>query len=335
MKHVIVLWALFVLLGLSCNNIIEIVPVGTPLPTEIQDPNGSSDEIAENPQAAPTATFTPVPTPTPTPTPTVTPYFLSFFSQTTPCENRCLAGCQAEGTPAEQCQQQCWQVCPNDPPRHGLIIAFLLPVLMLGIPWIIAESFVVKVVQPKSIDLSEVLVKAQDGLFIYAVVSMTARRTVSLAAAQMTWGRVREFVEKSVEQELLHQAISYPTLEDLEKNIKDIANSFMNLPVIEELSQDFGVEVMRFNIETRFPQETMDALNRKAEASADGTAYLAYAAAAHLDPDSKESRELYRVYQETKGRVDAARNLGGGLSNLASSFHPRHEPEESNDDTDF
>ena len=76
----------------------------------------------------------------------------------------------------------------------------------------------------------------------------------------------------------------------------------------------------------------MDAINRKAEASAGGTAYLAFAAAAHLDPDSPESRQLYTVYQETTGRVDAARNLGGGLTNIAEVFNPRNEQRGSDDD---
>jgi hypothetical protein len=92
---------------------------------------------------------------------------------------------------------------------------------------------------------------------------------------------------------------------------------------VRELSLDFGVEVMRFNVETRYPQETMDALNRKAEASAGGTAYLAYAAAAHLDPDTPECRDLYKIYQETSGQVDAARNLGGGITSLANLLGQR------------
>jgi hypothetical protein len=130
-------------------------------------------------------------------------------------------------------------------------------------------------------------------------------------------------VEKPLEQELIHEALQYPTLEELELNLKNISEQFMTLPIVrEELWEDFGVEVMRFNIEARYPQETMDALNRKAEASAGGTAYLAYAAAAHLDPDSPECRELFRVYQETSGRVDAARNLGGGITALAEVFNP-------------
>ena len=74
----------------------------------------------------------------------------------------------------------------------------------------------------------------------------------------------------------------------------------------------------------------MDALQRKAEASAGGTAYLAYAAAAHLDPDRPESRELYRIYQETTSQVDAARNLGGGITNLANLL--THRAEENNRD---
>jgi hypothetical protein len=148
----------------------------------------------------------------------------------------------------------------------------------------------------------------------------------------MSWPRVREFVEKSLEQELLHDALNFPTLEDLERNLKNIAESFKALPIVEELYNDFGVEVMWFNIETRYPPETMDALNRRAEAAAGGTAYLAYAAAARLDPDSQESRELYRVYQETKGQVDAARNLGGGFTSIANLLRQRKRQEEGPDD---
>jgi hypothetical protein len=213
-----------------------------------------------------------------------------------------------------------------------LIIAVLLPALALGIPWLVAEIFTVRYVQPRSIDLSQVLIKAQDGMFVQAAVSLTARRSLSLASTRMSWPRVREFVEKSLEQELLHDALNFPTLEDLERNLKNIAESFKALPIVEELYNDFGVEVMWFNIETRYPPETMDALNRRAEAAAGGTAYLAYAAAARLDPDSQESRELYRVYQETKGQVDAARNLGGGFTSIANLLRQRKRQEEGPDE---
>jgi hypothetical protein len=221
---------------------------------------------------------------------------------------------------------------PPPTPRHGLWIALIIPALVLGIPWLISELNMVRYVQPKGLDLSTVRIKAKDGLFMNATISLTARRTLSMASTRMTWGRVQEFVEKSLEQELIHEAIKYNSLEELEENIKGIAEGFSQLPVVQELSHDFGVNVMRFNVEIGYPQETMDALNRKAEASADGTAYLAYAAAAHLDPDSLESRELYRVYQETRGQVDAARNLGGGLTSIASMFGQRQKSNGESDD---
>jgi len=187
-------------------------------------------------------------------------------------------------------------------------------------------------VQPRGVDLSKVLIKAQDGLFIEAAVSMTARRTLGLASTRMSWPRVRNLVEKPIEQELIHQALQFNALEDLERNLKAISESFCELPIVHELSRDFGVEVLRFNIEIRYPPETVDALKRKADASAGGSAYLAYAAAAHLDPDAPESRHLYQIFQETSSQVDAARNLGGGISSLVSrlgrSPERREPPEE-------
>jgi hypothetical protein len=209
------------------------------------------------------------------------------------------------------------------PLRHGLTYALLLPVLIIGVPWVLLELLIIRYVQPRGIDLTEVRIKAQDGLFIQTVVSMTARRSLTLASTRMTWGRVQDLVEKTIEQELLHEAIQFPTLDDLERGLKEITERFLDLPIVRELSLDFGVEVMRFNVETRYPQETMDALNRKAEASAGGTAYLAYAAAAHLDPDTPECRDLYKIYQETSGQVDAARNLGGGITSLANLLGQR------------
>lgn len=210
-------------------------------------------------------------------------------------------------------------------PRHGLIIAFLLPLLFCGIPGILLEIFIIRYVQPRGIDLSTVRIKAQDGLFIEVALSMTARRTLRLASTRMTWPRVRNFVEKSLEQELIHEALYYATLDELERNLKLITDKFLELPVVQELSRDFGVKVLRFNAETRYPTETMDALNRRADASAAGTAYLAFAAAARLDPDSDECRQLYTVFQETMGRVDAARNLGGGITGLAELLAEKSE----------
>jgi hypothetical protein len=106
------------------------------------------------------------------------------------------------------------------------------------------------------------------------------------------------------------------------------------LPIIQELSRDFGVEVLRFNIEMRYPTDTIDAINRKAEAAAGGQAYVAYARAAHLDPDSFEARELYKVFEETSGQVDAARNLGGGLTSLANILSRNRRSQEDQDESD-
>ena len=108
---------------------------------------------------------------------------------------------------------------------------------------------------PKGIDLSAVLIKAQDGLFLEAVISLTARRNVSLAASRMSWDRVKEFVEKPLEQALIHRALSFPTIDDLERNLLTISAEFRNLDIVGEVLTDFGTEVMRFNIEARYPQE--------------------------------------------------------------------------------
>jgi hypothetical protein len=322
-RNKIIIWISLILLILGCNWIVEAVPADQ-LKTEIPaEPAAQAPEATPTPGPTatpePTPTFTPTPIPTDTPTPTVTPYFLKSMS-TTPVRDACAGQSEYE--------------CEREPPRHGLLIAVVLPFFCLGIPWLIAEFFVVRYVQPRGIDLSEILIKAQDGLFLQVTLSLTARRSLTLASTRMTWPRVREFVEKTLEQELIHEALNFPTMEDLERNLKNIAESFKSLPIVAELSRDFGVEVIRFNIETHYPQETMDALNRRAEAAAGGTAYLAYAAAAHLDPDSPESRELYRIYQETTGRVDAARNLGGGLSNLANFLGQRGKQEGGPNDSD-
>jgi len=202
----------------------------------------------------------------------------------------------------------------------GLFYAFVLPMLVFGLPWMFVQWVVIRYVQPRGVDLSEVRIKGQDGLFIQAAVSITARRNLTLASTRMTWPRVRDFVEKTIEQELIHEALQFLTLMELEQNLKHVTDGFLELPVVKELSRDFGVEVLRFNVEARYPQETMDALNRRAEASAGGAAYLAYAAAAHLDPDTPECRQLYKIYQETSGQVDAARNLGGGITSLVHAL---------------
>ena len=219
----------------------------------------------------------------------------------------------------------------EQPLAHGLTYALLLPLVIIGVPWILLELMIIRYVQPRGIDLTEVRLKAQDGLFIEAVVSMTARRSLTLASTRMTWGRVQDFVEKTIEQELIHEALHFPTLDDLEQGLKEITGKFLDLPIVHELSRDFGVQVMRFNVETRYPQETMDALNRKAEASAGGNAYLAYAAAAHLDPDTPECRQLYKIFQETSGQVDAARNLGGGIASLANLLGQRGQAKGGDD----
>lgn len=204
--------------------------------------------------------------------------------------------------------------------------------LVVGVPWVVLETFVARYVRPRGIDVTKVLIKAQDGLFIETAVSMTAQKSLTPAAITARWQDVRDFVEKTVEQELIHEALKFSSLESLERNLKGISDSFRGLPIANELSRDFGVRVLRFNIETRYPQETIDALNRRAEASAGGTAYLAYAAAANLDPNSAECRELYRIYQETSGQVDAARNLGGGITSLAGMLGQRGQSQESEEE---
>lgn len=323
------------LLALGCGlGPIAIGPAEPAPKTEIEPgaeppaPTAPSEETVATPLPAETPVPTLTPTPTITPFPSPTKYSFQFFS-------RC-----APATPDPQNPKQPAPCCPYDyiisdtsgycvprvdsqppsTPRHGLWIAFILPAVILGTIFVVQEFATVRYVQPKGLDLSTVRIKARDGLFLEATISLTARRQLTIASTRMTWGRVQEFVEKTLEQELIHEAIQYNTLEDLEGNIKSIADSFYKLPIVNELAHDFGLEVMRFNIEIGYPEETMDALNRKAEASADGTAYLAYAAAAHMNPESRESRELYRVYQETKGQVDAARNLGGGLTRIAEMF---------------
>jgi hypothetical protein len=210
----------------------------------------------------------------------------------------------------------------------------VLPLLVFGLPWTVVQWILIRYVQPLGVDLSEVRIKAQDGLFIQAAVSMTARRNLTLAAARMTWPRVVDFVEKTIEQELIHEALQFLTLMELEQNLKHITDGFLELPIVQELSRDFGVEVLRFNVEARYPQETMDALNRRAEAAAGGAAYLAYAAAAHLDPDTVECRQLYKIYQETSGQVDAARNLGGGITSLVHALGQKDREQDNEDGAD-
>jgi hypothetical protein len=357
-KNKAVIWVSLTFLVLGCN-MIDFVPVDQP-ETEISPdaPAPSAAPAEEAPPAAepePAATPTIMPTPAP---PTPTPFFLHSMNTCPPeykegkgdqccpalneegvcctvadengacCpiideEGFCCATLDENGLCADDIKTKA--APPREPPRHGLIIALVLPLLILGIPGTILEFFVVRYVQPKGRDLSKVLIKAQDGLFLEAAISLTARRTLTVASTRMSWSAVTSFVEKTLEQELINEALNYPSLDELERNLKNIAEGFKSLQIVQELSTDFGVQVMRFNIEARYPQETMDALNRKAEAAAGGTAYLAFAGAAHLDPDSSECRELYTVYQETSGRVDAARNLGGGITNLANLLGEKGE----------
>jgi hypothetical protein len=301
---------------LSC----AIVPT-TPLPTEIeaaavQAPVAVVESVEQPPPAEAEATPQPENASQPEAAPaevapTPTTYFMARFSSVMNTGN------QARDEQAL--------------PYHGLFFAVVVPFIIIGIPWLIFEFFTIRYIQPRGIDLSTVRIKAQDGLFIQATVSMTVRRNLSIASARMTWAGVQSVMEKTVEQELIHEALQYPTLEDLERNIKHITEKFLDLPVLRELYRDFGVEVMRFNIESFYPQETMDALNRKAEASAGGAAYLAFAAAAHLDPDTKESRDLYRVYQQTTSRVDAYRNLGGGIAAVTNLVR-REEKKDSEEE---
>ena len=314
---------LFIVILLCGYGVVSIRPT---LPIEILPSNEEPTAPAESAEAETAGEPIVEPTSTPTPAPTATPSaFLSSFSTGNPVI------IDEYGSTLEVVGENNLQPTRRLP-RHGLIIAFVIPLLFFGIPWLILEFFIVRYIQPRGEDLTTVLIKAKDGLFVKAVVSMTARRTLTVASARMTWPRVRNLVEKTVEQELIHDAIQFQSLEELEQNIKILTEKLLELPVVEELSRDFGVEVLRFNIEIRYTAETMEALQRKAEASAGGIAYLAYAAAAHLDPDGAESRELYRIFQETSSHVDAARSLGGGISDLLASLNRRNRADEDRND---
>ncbi len=299
-----------------CYGVFSIQPT---LPTEIL--SGQEGEQLQTP-AAEGATPTPVPTPTPTRVSPKEP--LEGLSwPATPVvvqDDHAFVGTANGGFQVDETGQP---IPTRLLPRHGLIIAFFLPVLLISIIWGFVEVVIIRFIQPRGVDLSSVLIKARDGLFVEAVVSMTARRMLTPLATRSNWPSVRAFVEKPVEQELIHQAISYVVLEELEQSLKTMTEKLCDLPIIEELARDFGLEVIRFNIEIRYTAETREALRRKAEASAGGSAYLAYAAAAHLDPERPESRELYRIYQETSSQVDAYRNLGGGIGLLAEYLRRR------------
>ena len=62
---------------------------------------------------------------------------------------------------------------------------------------------------------------------------------------------------------------------------------------------------------------------------------MSYAEAAYLDPSSPECRQLYIAYQETQSNIDAARNLGGGITQFANVLgqNPRLLKEEDDNDT--
>jgi hypothetical protein len=297
---------LLALLAAACGRVVEIEPL---YPTEV------------TPTPLPiVSTVTPEPTPLPAPT-------------ATPVEAGALivpGGASAAPPETEK------------KPLHGLLYALVLPVLIVGVPWVFAEIYVTRYVRPRGLDVTRDLpIKAQDGLLINTTVSMTAQKTLSLASLTTSWPQAQGFVEKPVEQELRHEAAARLSLDQLERDLKGITEGFMNMKssedadttIITELIRDFGIKVLRFNVEVRYPQETMDALNRKAEASAGGMAYLAYADAAELDPGTSECRELYTVYQQTSGQVDAARNLGGGISNLVGAIGQRgQEPSQGEED---
>lgn len=280
----------------GCSGFYEVVPrpkteiIDTPPVVFTTEP--MSVEAATNTEMTATPTITPTPTVTPTPAPTSTPVpFLADLSTNTNS--------------------------PEALPYHGIYLVFMVFGCIM-LPWALAQTWYIRFAQPKSFDVTEVLIKAKDGLFVTAVLSMTSRRSFTATALFTRWGVISEIVSKTLEQSLLDEAMKHTTLDDLLSNIDEIATKFIEEEVVQELWTDFGIRVMRFNIETRYPQATIDALNRKAEANAGGQAYLEYARAAHLDPGSPESRELYRVYQETRGQIDAARNLGGGITNLAN-----------------
>ena len=311
----VIIVATFLVFGCSSIPGVEFVPLPK---TEIIDitPEVVATVLPENAVAATAqvqtevveeATATPLPTNTPVilPTATLAPYLASLSTNSN---------------------------SPESLPWHGVIFVFLVLTCIM-IPWGVAQVWYVRFAQPHSLDITEVLIKAQDGLFITAVLSMTARRSFNFTSLYTRWSRIKEIVSKTLEETLIDEALKYLTLDELQLKLKDMSAEFIELPIVQELWIDFGIRVERFNIETRYPQETMDALNRKAEANAGGQAYLEYARAAHLDPNSHESRELYRIYQETRGQVDAARNLGGGISNLANILGQKVTSSEHTEDS--
>ncbi len=279
-----ILFLCLLALGLSGCSFVEVVTPTAPYVIFTETP-------AVTVAAGPTETPTPTPAPTPTPvlpTPTLAP------------------------TPQGAL------------PRHGLIGACIIPVAALAFLWAVVETLVAIYTRPRGIDLSAIKIKAQDGLFIQTTVSITVRKLLTPVSFSISWPQLKSVAEKALEQELIDRALNFRTLDELERSLKIISRHFDTLSIVQELARDYGVEVIRFNIETRYPQETMDALTRRAYALVGGRAYLAYAAEAGLDPQSDECRELYRSYLMTSGQVDAARNFGvnaaqsleGGLSSL-------------------
>jgi hypothetical protein len=281
MRYKIFTLILLALLLAACDRVVEVEPL---YPTEV------------TPTLPPiVSTVTPVPTNIPTQTPET-------------------ASIQAVGTPGAGETQD------GESSRellHFILVVVAFPVL-LAVIWWLAETALTNYLRPIGIDLTKMRVKAQDGLFIDATVSMTARKMLLPAALTLDWKRVKGFVEKEIEQRLMHEATQMRAIDDLEHKLYEITSSFKDLSIMRDVSNDFGIEILRFNVEVGYPQETMDALNRRAEASAGGMAYLAFADAAEMEPSSTECRELYTVYQQTSGQVDAARNLGGGITSLAS-----------------
>ncbi|MDM8521237.1 hypothetical protein QUF64_14420 [Anaerolineales bacterium HSG6] len=296
----VIIIATFLVFGCSTIPGVEVVPrpkteiIDTP--PEVVSTVLPADAVAATAQVQPVAEVVEEATATPTNTPVILP-------TATPAPY--LAGLSTNSN------------SPEALPWHGVFFVFMALTCIMA-PWGMAQIWYIRFAQPHSFDITEVLIKAQDGLFVTVVLSMTARRSFTFTALYTSWPRIKEIVSKTLEEALIDEGLNYPTLDELQPCLKDISAKFIEQPIVQELWTDFGIRVMRFNIETRYPQETIDALNRKAEANAGGQAYLEYARAAHLDPNSQESRELYRVYQETRGQVDAARNLGGGITSLAN-----------------
>ena len=115
---------------------------------------------------------TEIPAETATPVPT--------YTQAAPAESATAPEAAATSTPGEQ------PAPPQATKPHGLFYAFVVPIIVFGLPWIVSQLIIIRYVQPRGVDLTQVRIKAQDGLFIEAAVSMTARRTLTLASTRMT-----------------------------------------------------------------------------------------------------------------------------------------------------